>query len=45
MCRGRPRRERAVTDPSVNTRAVMDRLRYLLTVFDFESGRLDVGFV
>jgi hypothetical protein len=36
--------QRAVTDPSVNTRVVMDRLRYLLTVFDFESARLDAGF-
>ena len=36
--------QRAVTDPSVNTKVVMDRLRYLLTVFDFDSGRLDAGF-
>ncbi len=36
--------QRAVTDPSVNTKAVIDRLRYLLTVFDFDSERLDAGF-
>jgi hypothetical protein len=33
----------AVADPTVNTRAAMDRLNYLLTVFDFDSARLDAG--
>ena len=36
--------QRAVTDPSANTKAVMDRLRYLLTIFDFESSGLDAGY-
>ena len=36
--------QRAVTDPTANTKAVMDRLRYLLTIFDFESGGLDAGY-
>ena len=35
--------QQAVADPAVDTKAVMDRLRYLLTVFDFDSGRLDAG--
>lgn len=34
----------AVADPTVDTKAVMDRLRYLLTVFDFDSERLDAGY-
>lgn len=29
--------QQSVTDPASNTKAVMDRLRYLLTVFDFDS--------
>jgi hypothetical protein len=35
--------QRAVTDPAANTKAVMDRLRYLLTIFDFESDSLGAG--
>jgi hypothetical protein len=35
--------QRAVTDPTTNTKAVMDRLRYLLTIFDFDSDSLDAG--
>jgi hypothetical protein len=35
--------QRAVTDPEVNTRAATDRLRYLLTVFDFDS-ETDAGY-
>ena len=35
--------QRAVTDPAANTRAVMDRLRYLLTIFDFDSDDLEAG--
>lgn len=33
--------QHAVTDPAANTKAVMGRLRYLLTVFDFDSETLD----
>jgi hypothetical protein len=36
--------QQAVADPTADTRAVMDRLRYLLTVFDFDSERLDAGY-
>ena len=36
--------QRAVTDPTANTKAVMDRLRYLLTIFDFESDGLDARY-
>jgi hypothetical protein len=36
--------QRAVTDPAANTKAVMDRLRYLLTIFDFDSDSLDAGY-
>jgi hypothetical protein len=34
--------QHAVTDPTANTKAVMGRLRYLLTVFDFDSETLNV---
>jgi len=36
--------QRAVTDPAANTKTVMDRLRYLLTIFDFDSSDLDAGY-
>ncbi len=36
--------QQAVEDPTANTKAVMDRLRYLLTVFDFDSESLGAGY-
>jgi hypothetical protein len=33
--------QRAVNDPSVDREIVVGRLRYLLTIFDFHSERLD----
>jgi hypothetical protein len=33
--------QRAVTDPSVDKAAAVGQLRYLLTIFDFQSETLD----
>jgi hypothetical protein len=35
------RAQQAVTDPSVDTEAVTQQLRYLLTIYDFQSEKLD----
>ncbi len=35
------RAQRAVTDPSVDTQTVTGQLRYLLTIYDFQSEMLD----